>query len=392
MKKRILIVLLTALVAISLLPMTAMAATKEETGIKAEQTVSVSDNKITVTTTATAGTGYDLSNVTLKNQTPGGYKIVSGDETLSKDVIVSGDTATLTTVFTKAVDVVNTGDSNNGKLILYGGIAVLSAALMVFTARSGKGRNKALMLMLCCVIAGTGVVSFTENAFATEGQQIGLSEQVTIGNEKVTMFSCVDYDVDEEAIVNLIGGRVFHIVDGDNGATYHFYKDADRTQECTTQNVAGLSEAKYYTVKGTATFDKFYVMGTNGSDPLLIEGTWGLDERTRITTDTVGAGKTNTNALIEKYGETDGTLWKTIKDLRATAGGHNDWFVGTMQEQNYLVSSGYAEALYRDNFVWSSVESVQQDKNVACYWDDYYRTWYANLKNNSWKAVVLRAF
>lgn len=193
-----------------------------------------------------------------------------------------------------------------------------------------------------------------------------------------------------------IGGRIFYIDPASNGATYKFY-DA-QGKEITNQTVSGLANAAYYSVSGTPTKDKFYAYCTNDGTPTgsILVGSglqWGGYGTTQGTTaDTIGSGKTNSATLVNKLGNTSGTIWYWIKNTlnQALKNGCNDWFIGSKAEMDQLRTSGTSGAsAFNNYYLWSSVE---YSGNYAYNWDYYFSSWNRYDKNITYQAVALRAF
>ena len=175
-------------------------------------------------------------------------------------------------------------------------------------------------------------------------------------NKLVSDFITVESNIEEWAgdivLPHLsIGGRIFYD-NGDNGATYIFY-DATDNIVAYDGTITSLSNATQYSIIGTPTKDRFYVYDTTYN---LSAGTWGkFNITTGITADTIGSGKTNTATMMSM--NPDGTMWTWLRDTvnANSTGGCNDWYIGSMAEQNKLRTSGLVD-WYSSNNIWSSVE------------------------------------
>lgn len=192
-----------------------------------------------------------------------------------------------------------------------------------------------------------------------------------------------------------IGGRIFYIDPSDNGATYSFYNN--NGSKITNQTVSGLANAAYYSVSGTPTKDKFYAYCTNDGTPtgsILIGSSlqWGGQGESQGTTaDTIGSGKTNSATLVNKLGNTSGTIWYWIKNTlnQALKNGCNDWFIGSKAEMDQLRTSGTSGAsAFNNDYLWTSVE---YSGSYAYKWIPRDQ-WAVDNKISPLPAVALRAF
>ena len=201
MKKRLLSVVLLALIISLLLPVAAFAAETTEDGLLVRQTTDKTaygdkdyiTTKLTVTNT---NSGMVAQNVRLRNNAPVGYYLVSGyvsEQNVGN--LKSGETVTLTSKFYPSSNPL-TGDDSAGKLFLYAGLALVSAAALVWMLRSKKLRRYISMFLVCCSLVG--LVSFVgaEGAFAdaAKPKQISLSTVVNVGLGQRTVYSAVLYD------------------------------------------------------------------------------------------------------------------------------------------------------------------------------------------------------
>mgnify|MGYP003301711216 CR=1 FL=1 len=159
-----------------------------------------------------------------------------------------------------------------------------------------------------------------------------------------------------------VGGRIFYD-NGSNGATYTFYD----SNIISTQTIAGLANAYYYTISGTPTKDRWYVY-----DSSTMSGLWGYSAWGPMTSNSIGSGKTNTATVLSKGTPANNYAWKLIYDSRNNSlNGCNDWFCASMAEQDKLRASGLVD-WYTKSRIWSSVDNAQA---TAMMWDYAYSYW-----------------
>lgn len=141
-----------------------------------------------------------------------------------------------------------------------------------------------------------------------------------------------------------LGGAVFHVSDGDNGAVYHFY-GADMTEIPKPWTREDLADAAWYSVAGNPEFPKFWITAvTEAPGETYTWGTFGVASGARGQG--LGAGEHNT-ALALTSSVDEGSLWESLP-----AG----WFVGSRAENGILL--GVFPDLYTPS-LWSSEESDQ---------------------------------
>ena len=188
-----------------------------------------------------------------------------------------------------------------------------------------------------------------------------------------------------------IGGRIFYVADGYNGATYKFYDILGN--EVTTATVDGLATAVTYTRVGTPTFDKFYAYADNGSGIITSsELQWGGYGTLQGTTqDGIGVGKVSSATLLNNLGGTAGTIWNYLKGVKdSSLCGCDDWFIGSKAELDKLRNSNTpGKSFFNSHYVWSCVE-----RNSYSSWNwGYSRSgWNDDGKDNSSYCMPLRAF
>lgn len=198
-----------------------------------------------------------------------------------------------------------------------------------------------------------------------------------------------------------VGGKIFHIVDGDNGATYHFYDQYGN--ELTDVRVGDTPFA--YTIEGTPTFDKYYMFHTSAFTSKVWtyyeNGAWVYNSLG--TQDGIGKGKTNTNLVFAadqgKYVTSDAngkqTIWYALQQMNNNAIGNcNDWFVPSKAELEKLRTAVDRDGnplttLFSNNYIWSSFE---YSANLAWLWDYFNQAW-GNYygKHNTFSLVAARA-
>lgn len=209
-----------------------------------------------------------------------------------------------------------------------------------------------------------------------------------------------------EEIIFPIGGKVF-LDTGSNGATYTFY-DTNKNEIAYT-DIDDLDDAVYYTVEGTPTSDRFYVVAAD-SNQADYNSTYGVNVGTNkywgyyqvptgATTDTISSGKTNTATILAitdtseynaAHGKTKQSIWEWLNDVNSNEyGGCHDWFIGSKAEYDALHSSDKAGSLIDSKSVWSSVE-VSDDN--AYHWKHQNIDWVSNPKNGFVVVVAFRAF
>lgn len=194
------------------------------------------------------------------------------------------------------------------------------------------------------------------------------------------------------------GGKIFHIVDGDNGATYHFFDEWGT--ELDDIQVGDTPFA--YTVSGTPTFDKYYIFKSQA----YTSKTWtykGSDEQWVYTAlgtqDGIGKGKTNTTLVMAADGGayvayTD-TIWNILQSMRDNnVDGCNDWFVPSKAEVEALRLATDRDGnplttLFANTYIWSSFEN---SASHAWYWSYHNQSWNLNSKGSTYALLAVRAF
>ena len=208
--------------------------------------------------------------------------------------------------------------------------------------------------------------------------------------------------------VSPVGGTIFYIDDKADGEYQFFDVDGslienvqvgDRPYACKV--VSPGSKDKYYVY-----YDKLYegLWAYYKSDDYVLESLG--------TSNSVGSGKTNTEAVIAKdngaYIATDSgehpTIWYQLQQARlAKVGGCDDWFIPSKYEIEKLrlaiesgnitggiiAGSSYEESIFTYKWLWSSSEFSPQ---YAWYWSYYGQTWYIDSKNHNYSVFFTRAF
>ena len=194
-----------------------------------------------------------------------------------------------------------------------------------------------------------------------------------------------------------IGGTIYLDTGAEAGVTYTFY-DASYNQ-ITYTNIDSLANAKYYSVSGTPTKDRFYVIGPQiSSKEWGAYGTdvtaWGVS-----TSETAYNGKANTNVMIshlasvkDSSGGTN-TIWHWLQTQNnANYGGSNDWFIPSEAELEAMRTSGKNSSLFNSSSVWSASASSSNPSNGSWYWDYYYSGWSDCTRYLNYGCVAVRAF
>lgn len=204
---------------------------------------------------------------------------------------------------------------------------------------------------------------------------------------------------DEDAL--FVGGKLFHIVDGDNGAEYHFY-DAYGNE---LEDVQVGDEPYAYTVTGTPSADKYYAFHKSAftskrwtyyKDGAYVYNSLG-------TQDGIGKGKTNTNivlaadqgAYVTDNSNGTATIWYSLQQMNlGNIGNCNDWFVPSKAELEKLRTAVDRDGnplttLFSNTYIWSSFVSSAQS---AWFWHSTGQYWHNANKSNGYALVAARAF
>lgn len=204
-----------------------------------------------------------------------------------------------------------------------------------------------------------------------------------------------------------LGGKIFYVDSGDNGATYHFYKEDGSEIEGWT-DVSSLSNAVSYSIEGEPTTDKFYVFD-NSENALATSKRWTYYENsaykyeqiftTPSTTSEIGQGKINTQTVMAKddgkyiTDNSNGyaTIWYVCNEVnKSERGGCSDWFIPSEKELDALRTSSVVPSnWFSSNYIWTSSENSY---NNARSWDYYGSTFYGGNKYRYYCCVCVRAF
>ena len=180
--------------------------------------------------------------------------------------------------------------------------------------------------------------------------------------------------------VTRVGGRIFYI-HSNNGVNYRFF-DQDEN-ELKTLTVAGLANAYWVWRSGTPSADKYYVFWNDM--PVARQGTWGYVSTafSFSAPDGIGTGKTNT-ANILSVSETTYfpySFWNyLVNTVRYTkVGGCNDWYCGSVSEQNKFRASGLTQwyGYYYNDFGPIGASNLNDLNTYQCYW-------WNNTNNQTW--------
>lgn len=202
-------------------------------------------------------------------------------------------------------------------------------------------------------------------------------------------------------LARYVGGPIFHIVDGDNGAVYHFYDEYGNEIE----DIQVGDKPYAYTVEGTPSFEKYYAFRNSAYTSKVWtyykNGAWVYNSLG--TQDGIGKGKANTNLVLAadqgKYVTNDAngkqTIWYTLQQMNQNnVDNCNDWFVPSKAELELLRTAVDREGnplttLFSNNYIWSSFEASAQS---AWYWNYLDQSWNIYNKLNTYSMVPARAF
>ena len=242
----------------------------------------------------------------------------------------------------------------------------------------------------------------------------GIGTKVRLGEMRMTI-----------ADAQPIGGKIFHIENSDNGASYIFFDEHGRilnpSSYVDSNNIehlnADCAKVVGYIRKGTPTADKFYVVGKDGDDNMGVSSVkhWTYHDgndwvyESLGTVDGIGKGKSNTALIMAKDSgayiksasgsQTLDTLWKWLKSINdANTNGCNDWFIGSKAEieklRTVLDASGnnlttwFAQS--GGYYLWSSFE---YSSAYAWYWTYNGQYWADDNKfDTNLRGFAVRAF
>lgn len=175
-----------------------------------------------------------------------------------------------------------------------------------------------------------------------------------------------------------IGGRIYKDA-GDNGATYVFY-DEDYNEITYDGTIASLAEAKYYTITGSHSTDRFLVadledrsVSYDGTTYTVSKGVLSGAQLgfsgTLIGADGTGVftGRTNTaKYLAEESGA--GNMVNLVRAYNAEeVGGCNDWYIPSWYDTDYYKLSNINPSLpWSNSHVLTSSETSPTNL-FACY-------------------------
>lgn len=159
-------------------------------------------------------------------------------------------------------------------------------------------------------------------------------KSIYVGENKVKSIYLGDTNIYKELLP--VGGIIFYIDSTSSGATYKFY-DANFNE--ITASVK--SSPAWYSKKGTANKDKYYVLSTTTPRNAVFQ----YSPCTAIggTESAIGKGRSNTQKIISMIGTGSGTCWAAVKsDNTNKYNGCNDWYIPSINE---------AEQLFKTNLI-----------------------------------------
>lgn len=161
-------------------------------------------------------------------------------------------------------------------------------------------------------------------------------KSITIPEGNVKKITCGQTELWSAETLLPVGGTIFYITSGSNGATYTFY-DANFNEVTPTVK----SSPVWYKKEGQSTADKYYVTNSTMrgnanfqySPYTFIDGTGSA----------IGTGRSNTQIIINKIGTPSGSCWSLINaDNINKYNGCDDWYIPSINE---------AEQIYKSNLV-----------------------------------------
>ena len=162
-----------------------------------------------------------------------------------------------------------------------------------------------------------------------------------------------------------VGGIIFYI-DSTADGTYTFYNDLGA--QVSAPSVGTDCTGWTYSVSG-ATKDKYYVVYNH----LYSNVSWGgFGSQIGANGTAIGTGRGNTELAIGSTADVSGSIWETIRTMRANElGGCNDWFVPSRDELATFMSAG--TMLIRYDMYWfeSYVCSSSEDNGENAYMYNY---------------------
>ena len=222
--KKVLTFFITLAFCVGLLSVPAFAAESQQDGLKVElktdQSEYKTDDDISVTLKVTNTTEKTISNVSMENLVPDGYKLAPENQASKTiDEIGAGESIVLKTTFTSEnaqmagtgsqgnsgkknksgnngnKETVATGDQNN--ICVWGIVCVLAICFVIGTLACKKHHaRKYLSLLLVTALVGMTANGLSVKAAATQ-KSINLSEQVKVGSKEVSLAAIVTYDLEE---------------------------------------------------------------------------------------------------------------------------------------------------------------------------------------------------
>ena len=145
------------------------------------------------------------------------------------------------------------------------------------------------------------------------------------------------------------------------------YKEGDsvrfRTMDCVIAYDAGSEQSwgRYILVQKNDLSFYYPEVGTGGVEEIYQGLAWGPDEVTGVVSTEIGTGKTNTDALIQKYGANTSYIWHYVQKMREDTA-YDGWIVPSKDELSTFVKWKEEIGNFTINtdgarFYWSSSEN-----------------------------------
>ena len=235
--RRILAVVLTAILAICLFVLPAMAATETVNGMEltlvTDKAEYAADEQITASLTVKNITDTSITGLALKHQIPEGIKTVSGDVEKIVPSLAAGESVTLAVVL-KADVAASTGDY---AIVAVAATLVLSAAGLVFLSKDAVVRKGVLSVFLCFVLVGGLVMAVPAQA---ETNDFKVTTTIKVDGKDVVLTAVVQQTIVE----NPVSVNIAPMTNGAVTADKESYKLGD-TVNLTITPATGYSQKLY---------------------------------------------------------------------------------------------------------------------------------------------------
>lgn len=339
--KKISALFLAMILCIAMMAVHVSAAPVSQDGVEISLTTDKGEygktEKIVAALTVKNTNEFAVTNLSLENFVPDGYKLADG-ETAVKQLLSleAGETAELTVTYVPVVskpgtsDSPNTDDTTDALTAAVMTVVAAAAAFFAFKLRNSKAAKNVLSLVLCVAVMATvvGVASFNAFAAEAESKTVPVETVVKVNGADLTIKAEVKYtlpETDDGMIIGKVcqaGDRVTPIAN----ATVSFCQDSVvcATVTTDTEGAYALSlEAGDYTVEVAAEgYLPFNATVTiSGEDTLYLE-TFFLVEISeeqegiasgKIVNAFTGAGLGGVTLEIRSgWGVTDGEVVRTV--------------------------------------------------------------------------------